>query len=126
MMTNNKYFGGNYSNIISLIMLHMIAFLVLCNFGFFMTETSAAQKFYPNGRYGRRSVLPPLMALDNTDDAITFIGNIAPNTKFPKTHPLNDQTMTLLCYTGFGNYLRCNIRETLSDALDRSNNESQQ
>ena len=74
MPTTNNHTGGNQTTVLSLIMLHMFAFLVLCNLGLFITETSAAQKFYPNGRYGRRSVLPPLMSLDNTDDAITFIG----------------------------------------------------
>ncbi len=59
----------------SLLMIQIIAFIILCQFGVFISETSAAQKFYPNGRYGRRSVNPPLMSSDGSDEGITFIGN---------------------------------------------------
>lgn len=54
----------------------VLALIVLCHLAFFVDEMSAAQKFYPNGRYGRRSDLPPLLSLaDSSEDVITFIGN---------------------------------------------------
>ncbi|CAG2106628.1 unnamed protein product [Medioppia subpectinata] len=119
MPTNNSHIMGNQTNVLSLIMLQIFAFIILCNLGFFITESSAAQKFYPNGRYGRRSVLPPLMGVDNTDDAITFIGNIAPNNKLSKRNQLTDQTMTLLCYyTGVSNLLRCTLRQCEEFCID--------
>ncbi|KAG8176315.1 hypothetical protein JTE90_016643 [Oedothorax gibbosus] len=59
-----------------------------------LCETRAQQQFYPNGRYGRRSVLPPLA--ESTQD-------------FRVAVSADDSMMCR--FTGYADFYRCTIKE---------------
>ncbi|KFM72430.1 hypothetical protein X975_15950, partial [Stegodyphus mimosarum] len=75
-----------------------LVFIVLAILCCSLLCETRAQQFYPNGRYGRRSVIPPLA--DSTQDFRVAISG-------------DD---SLICkFTGYADYYRCTRKEGTAD-----------